>query len=335
MKNRLGFWSPIGILVAALALVGLVAWTLTQGPTLFSPGPLNAVAKTETLGGVSTHAQLAGNCGACHTAPWSSQTMADRCMVCHQDVSAQIHDQSGLHGVLLAGSSSPTCHGCHTEHKGAAAPLTDFDHNKLTFKLTGKHATVPCAECHAQATTMKALQQTPQDCYSCHAKNDKHQGAFGQQCSQCHTTDNWANASFDHSKSDFPLTGAHAQVKCDQCHKNGDFKGTPADCGACHAQPSFHADAFGTQSTQCATCHTGTAWTPAQFNLTHDAIPTDHGAEGQTPSCKTCHPTNVSTYTCYGCHEHTEAQVQADHEGRSPAELVDCISCHPGGRKGD
>ena len=239
MKNRLGFWSPLGLLVSAAALVGLVAWTLTQGPVLFSPGPLNAVATAQTLGGVSTHAQLAGNCGGCHTAPWSSQTMADRCVVCHQDVSVEIRNHSGLHGGLLAGNSTSGCRGCHTEHKGAAASLTDFDHNKFAFKLTGKHTTVPCAKCHAQGATLGELQQTPQDCYSCHAKDDTHKGAFGKECSQCHTTDNWTNANFDHSKSNFPLTGAHAQVKCDQCHKNGVFKGTPTDCVACHAQPEL------------------------------------------------------------------------------------------------
>ena len=417
MKMRLGFWSPLGILVAVLALAALVAWTLLRGPVLFSPGPLNAVAKTQTLGGVRTHAQMAGNCGGCHTAPWSNETMTDRCLVCHQNVSGEMRDHSGLHGGLLNGNANAGCGNCHTEHKGAGAPLTildpatfphdktggyslrghartsegakvgcsgchprdlthfdnaecadchtklepdvmpqhvatfgarcvpchdgtdrygtDFDHNTLPFKLTGKHATVPCAECHTQGTTIEALQRTSKDCFSCHVENDEHKGAFGKECSQCHTADSWANASFDHSKSDFPLAGAHAEVKCDQCHKNGVFKSTPTDCVACHAQPIFHTGAFGTQSTQCATCHTEAAWTPARYTLTHDAIPTDHGAEEQTPTCKTCHPTTVSAYTCYGCHEHTESRVQADHEGRPAAELADCIGCHPGGRTGD
>ena len=415
MNERLGFWSPLGLLVAGLGLVVLVAWTVVKGPVLFSPGPLNAVASSQSLGGVSTHAQLAGDCGACHTAPWSSQTMADRCLDCHQEVAGEMSDHSGLHGGLLGGSSSPGCLGCHTEHKGADASLTvldpasfphektgyslrghertpegakvgcsgchptdvvhfdvavcsdchteldqsfmgqhtatfgaeclpchdgvdrygaGFDHSQVPFTLVGKHAEVPCAECHVQASTVDALQQTPQACYSCHAKDDEHKGDFGQDCGQCHSADDWANATFDHSKSKFPLTGAHADVDCDKCHVNGEFKGTAADCVSCHEEPGFHANAFGAQSTQCAVCHTTTAWTPAEFPLAHDAIPIDHGAEEQMPSCKTCHPTDVNTYSCYGCHEHSESRVQGEHEGLPAAELADCIRCHPGGRGG-
>ncbi len=417
MKARLGFWSPIGILAAALALLILLGWTLIQGPVLFSPGPLNAAAKTQQLGGVSTHAELASDCGACHAEPWSAETMADRCLVCHQNVNGEMHDSAGLHGGLLNGSSNPGCRGCHTEHNGAAASLTaldlatfphdkvggysllghertsdgakvgcsechprdlthfddatcadchsnldpdvmpqhiatfgnrcvpchdgvdrygsNFDHNKLTYELTGRHATVPCAECHPRVTTAQELQQTPQDCYSCHAENDKHEGAFGKDCSTCHIADDWARASFDHSNSDFPLTGAHSKVKCDLCHTKGVFEDASTDCGVCHAEPGFHAAVFGAQSTQCATCHTTTAWTPAEFTQAHDAIPIDHGAEEQTPGCKTCHPANLNTYTCYGCHEHTQSEIRAEHEGLSDPELVDCIRCHPGGQEGD
>lgn len=38
---------------------------------MFSPGSLNAQAGT-TLGGVSSHAEIGGECGLCHTAPWDS-----------------------------------------------------------------------------------------------------------------------------------------------------------------------------------------------------------------------------------------------------------------------
>ena len=51
---------------------------------------------------------------------------------------------------------------------------------------------------------------------SCHLKdfqgttNPNHvQSSFPQTCQQCHTTTTWANATFDHATTGFPLTGAH------------------------------------------------------------------------------------------------------------------------------
>jgi hypothetical protein len=52
-------------------------------------------------------------------------------------------------------------------------------------------------------------------------------------------------------------------------------------------------------------------------------------------TCQTCHPNGTSTYTCLGCHFHTPANVQAQHEGQSASQLANCIRCHPGGRAAD
>lgn len=245
-----------------VTLLGIVVWMVLQGPALFSPGPLNAQAKTQALGGVTSHAQLAHRCGACHAAPWSSQTMADRCDACHTDVGTQIQGHSGIHGGLVGAMSSPTCGVCHSEHLGPNGALTaNFDHNAFPFKLTGAHASVACQLCHTSAASLQDLRNTPQDCYSCHAKVDKHAGTFGKMCGQCHSTTTWANAKFDHTV--FPL---------------------------------------------------------------------NHGSNQQAATCTTCHPNGFSTYTCLGCHFHTPASVQSDHEGKSLAALADCIHCHPGGR---
>lgn len=264
MLDRLGFVSATGIVWGAVALVVVVAWTLLSGEGLFSAGGLNAVSNGRSLGGVTSHAQLNGRCGACHTAFWSPVTMAGRCEVCHADVSDQIQNHTGLHGGLLGALATPTCGNCHSEHGGPNGPLTaNFDHNVLTFKLRGKHATVACNLCHVNAGSLQDLRNTPQDCFSCHAKNDAHAGKFGQQCGQCHTPDSWKNAKFDHT-----------------------------------------------------------------------IFPVDHGSREQVATCATCHPDGVTTYTCFGCHRHTVANVQADHEGRTAAVLADCVRCHAGGRGG-
>lgn len=412
MKTRWpGFLSPLGVWASLITLVGLGVLTWFRGPVMFSPGPLNAVAGNRAVGGISTHAELAGRCEDCHAAPWSKQTMSDRCLDCHQDVAAQVRGQTDLHGKMSAANVPLACQGCHPEHRGADASLTvlssatfshdlasyslrghertaegakvtcadchgqdltrfdqatctschterdanwmqqhtttfgsqclschdgvdrygaDFDHNKVAFRLEGEHAEVHCAQCHTNATTIEALQQTPRNCVACHEKDDAHQGQLGQQCEQCHTASSWENVTFDHNKSAFPLTGAHAKVACNQCHQNSTFQGTPTDCISCHPEPAFHAGAFGNQSTQCATCHTADAWAPAQFSLNHDRFPINHGARG-TNSCRTCHTENLQSYTCYKCHD--PAKTKAEHDEEGIRDLANCVRCHAGGRE--
>ena len=72
------------------------------------------------------------------------------------------------------------------------------------------------------------------------------------------------------------------------------------------------------------------SWADATFD--HAVFPVNHGGDEEKATCETCHPTDVKTYTCYGCHAHTEGNVRDQHEGQSLAELADCIRCHPGGR---
>ena len=47
--------------------------------------------------------------------------------------------------------------------------------------------------------------------------------AFPTDCSLCHSTINWTGATFDHSKTTFPLTGAHVAAPCAQCHVNNNY----------------------------------------------------------------------------------------------------------------
>jgi hypothetical protein len=167
---------------------------------------------------------------------------------------------------------------------------------------------------------------TLQDCYSCHHADDPHEGRFGVDCSQCHTADGWSPAKFDHNLSNFPLTGAHMAVACEDCHVNGQFQGLRTACVACHAEPASHAGQFGTD---CAICHSTTAWTPAEFNGKH-SFPLDHG-DGAT--CATCHPSSFTAYTCYGCHEHSESEVRSEHIEEGISNFENCMECHPTGEE--
>jgi hypothetical protein len=270
VRSRLGFLSGTGAVVAVVAVAGLAVWTMIRGPVLFSPGALSVKSRAQTLGGVTSHVQLAGECGACHPAPWSSRTMTDACLGCHSDVSAQLRTRSGLHGLMLDALASPTCRGCHTEHHGANGALTVVDPATFPHDLTG---------------------------YSLRG----------------HTR-----------------TASGGRFACADCHPKGLSHFDQATCADCHAVldarfMSSHETSFGKD---CLVCHKG-----GRTNFDHSVFPVDHGAEERRPTCQTCHPKGVRSYTCYGCHAHTPARVQGQHEGRPLADLTDCIRCHQGGRK--
>ena len=46
--------------------------------------------------------------------------------------------------------------------------------------------------------------------------------------------DGRSDDAFDHLQTGFPLTGAHARVRCEECHAGGVFEGTSTQCEACH-----------------------------------------------------------------------------------------------------
>lgn len=415
--RRLGCLTPFGIGAGLVALAGVALAALLTGGAMFSPGPLNAQASPAvTLGGISAHADLGGNCAACHASPLDTAGMDARCLDCHTDVQGERADPTTIHGLIPADQS---CRTCHTEHRGSAASLTSatlpafdhaalgfalaahqttaagrpfacadchpglaetphpsgaygfnaslcrdchadyqadfvtrhvadvgadcqachdgvdrysgFDHQTLKLPLDGKHAAATCASCHGQARDPAAFTGLDATCISCHQADDVHNGAYGSDCASCHSAAGWQPATFDHSRSAFPLTGAHLTADCTSCHGNHIYRGTPTNCVDCHAEPQAHLGQFGTD---CNACHSTSRWTPAFFE--HSAFPINHGTRG-TNACTTCHtmPNNYKTYTCYGCHAHTEANVIAEHRGENLASLNDCVRCHSGGRGGD
>ena len=141
------------------------------------------------------------------------------------------------------------------------------------------------------------------------------------------TPSDWKDAKFDHNLAAFKLTGAHVNVPCEKCHVNGVFKGTPQTCVSCHAEPQEHLGAFGTD---CAQCHTTQTWQGATFD---HVFPLNHG-EGGNIACQTCHTTtNFKEYTCYGCHDHDPARIQAQHLEEGISDFQDCVRCHDRGQR--
>lgn len=94
-------------------------------------------------------------------------------------------------------------------------------------------------------------------------------------------------------------------------------------CESCHAKP---VDTLHKRLTAgCAQCHSVQRWKPATFDHAKlFVLDRDH----QT-TCETCHTnSDYSRYTCYGCHEHTPANVRREHEKEGIANFENCVECH-------
>ena len=176
-----------------------------------------------------TGAHTKVDCAQCHANNVFAGT-ATQCVGCH------LTDFNSANNPPHATGGLPQdCTMCHTTTQWTGAK---FDHTASTkFPLTGAHATVPCAQCHVNAVFAGLTMQ----CVGCHmtdfngAKSPNHVAAgFSQDCQVCHSTVGWQPAQFDHSRTQFPLTGAHVALACDQCHKNGQTSALPTACVSCH-----------------------------------------------------------------------------------------------------
>ncbi|MDK9699171.1 MAG: multiheme c-type cytochrome [bacterium] len=240
-------------------------------------------------------------CNQCHKNAEKTYLGLDtKCLSCHKD----------QHGSDL----KRTCTECHS-NLGWKQPPPTFDHSKTKWALTGKHKEVACLSCHKE----NKWSSLKTDCKSCH--NDPHQGKFSQNCTECHTSGGWKNiAGFDHSKTGFPLVGAHLTQRCDACH-NPRLKPVLAEktCFACHGDKHN-----GQLSRECKTCHNETSFKPALYTLEqHNQTPFPLAGKHIEQGCNECHKENKFKFTsddkkCSGCH--------ADkHNGQLSKQ---CENCH-------
>lgn len=209
------------------------------------------------------------------------------------------------------------CENCHLE-----TGENIFDHNAQSdYKLTGKHLTVRCADCHPSIT----FKPRPTDCFgggACHPEPKVHKGQFGTNCATCHTTQSFSDIIALHDVGDFSLKGAHDQQSCDRCHiDNRRLAGSGNLCINCHRQDDIHANSL---SPQCGKCHNQWSFAPARFN--HSQVGCNLTGLHRTLPCADCH--QEGNYgglspTCYGCHKAEAAGKDAAHQAYSS-----CTQCH-------
>lgn len=240
----------------------VVAWVLCM-PTaalgaslerLVMPGPV-----------IAAHADLENDCSNCHKVFAAGEQTA-LCLDCHKEIAADVTSKTGMHGLLAKDTPQLVCKDCHTEHKGRDADVVGlvrsaFDHDRTDFPLRGAHAGRDCAACHAAG---KPWRDAPSTCVACHGDEQPHQKRLGDDCAGCHSEERkWPDVRFDHSKTSFPLRGAHADVVCASCHVDEVWKGLPKTCVSCHSGDDVHR---GSRGTNCASCHNTTKWSGAVFD---------------------------------------------------------------------
>ncbi len=268
------------------------------------------------------------DCAQCHVNGQFAGT-PQTCVGCH------LADFNGTTDPNHAAAGFPTtCESCHNTSQWEGAV---FNHNTATsFPLTGRHTSVDCAQCHVNGQ----FAGTPQTCVGCHlgdfngttAPNHVSAG-FPQDCALCHSTAQWEGAIFDHSQTDFPLTGAHTQQECQVCHVNGQYQGLSTACVSCHQSdfdgtdnPDHAAAGF---PLQCEVCHSTSQWEGAVFDHNQTDFPLT-GAHRTQPACADCHVGGQFAGTpqdCYSCHR-TEYESVANPNHAAAGFPTNCESCH-------
>ena len=137
--------------------------------------------------------------------------------------------------------------------------------------------------------------------------------------------------AFDHALTGYALTGQHVQARCESCHIQGVFRGTPRDCSACHRTGSrvaaIRIPETHIQTVQdCDVCHRTQSWTMVVF--THQGVNPGNCASCHngvsTTGKPAVHP--VTTASCDACHRTLNWQAATfDHTG---VVAGTCTTCH-------
>jgi hypothetical protein len=137
---------------------------------------------------------------------------------------------------------------------------------------------------------------------------------------------------FNHYKTGFPLDFKHNTVRCEDCHVEAIFAGTPRRCDQCHSDTGLiRASAASNQHIRttgdCDYCHQPNSWLSIT-RVDHFAVagPCQSCHNGVTASGK--NPGHViSSNVCDDCHRtFTWAGAVFDHTNISN----NCVSCHNG-----
>ncbi len=232
-----------------------VAWTSSE-PSV-AEVDASGLVTAKASGWTIIHASAGGVTGSADAVIVTPDSPKDRrdCIACHAPEYAAQH-----------GSETPTtCLSCHEGRSFTGAQ--DHVTSSGGFELLGAHASLSCASCHEADGTPRYPGVDDGDCIACHQSNydGQHAGSgFPTTCLDCHTTDSFAGASFDHDALFFPISSGKHQGRwngCETCHTDPNDYST-FTCFSCHQHSQDemddkHSDVSGYSydSAACYSCH--------------------------------------------------------------------------------
>jgi len=278
---------------------------VTTGFKQVAPDKFNHAATQYPL--IGRHAGV--DCERCHDpqSAWGRRPAFATCTSCHRDA----------HGKQT--KPDVDCSACHDERGFRPSSWRVADHDRTEYPLEGKHATVPCAKCHAKQTSARAVAKLGSAGIPLHPRHEKcsacHEAAHADQfadradagaCRSCHVLAGWKPSTFTaerHSELEFALEGRHAEASCGDCHgpQRTDLPGLPdasvlgsarvalttldPACVSCHLDP--HAAEL---TASCENCHSSSEFRPSRVDVAMHGkfdYPLD-GAHRAVP-CAECH----------------------------------------------
>lgn len=168
------------------------------------------------------------------------------------------------------------CRSCHSEASWQPLFLVDA-HRRAQFPLSGRHATLPCEECHVEKRD-RTFTRTALGCVDCHrgdvaraSSTTIDHRALGTTCQSCHVPTAFVPARLPPHEACFPLAGTiHAPVRCAECHVSRALVGARLTgacrslvrCADCHEHAKDRTDrqhrgvvGYAHASDKCAACH--------------------------------------------------------------------------------
>lgn len=244
------------------------------------------------------------SCAACHSGDLYKDKLKRECISCHRN--------DDWH----KGRNGTKCKACHNEQDWKES---QFDHEKKTkFKLDGRHAKLQCTACHKG---QPEKERDKRECSSCHALNDVHKGGAGDDCAECHVTEEWKKTRFRHdTDTAFRLRGTHTDLACFRCHALAPKEQRLATaCFDCHRDDDVHK---GQQGRRCQSCHKETSWV-GEVRFEHDLSAFPLIGQHALVSCEACHASGAfkdASLVCAECHRDSDK-----HRGTLGNE---CNLCH-------
>jgi hypothetical protein len=206
------------------------------------------------------------HCPACHPGGDFALALPRACSACHRDVHS---GRMGAH-----------CDRCHEPSSWKDESFGPESHRRTSFPLAGRHAVIPCEECHPDRRDRSFSRPAPR-CIGCHeldfgprasaAGVDHLASGFAEDCRGCHGTWRFSPATIPAHDACFQITlGPHAGIRCRDCHDAGPppvpaggaltCATDTADCLRCHRMPGIQAGHTGVGGFQpanrrCYECH--------------------------------------------------------------------------------